>query len=82
MIETNIKLTNVVQVMLRHHLLPCQHRASPMWAYQLEDPDTVRQFFCTTHEKLWNVLFKPQESWSSEEEDTRIDTANPPTNVR
>jgi hypothetical protein len=62
MIETNIKLTNVVQVMLRRRLLPCQHRASPMWAYQPEDPDTVRQFFRTTHEKLWKVLFKPQES--------------------
>jgi hypothetical protein len=81
MIEAKIELVNVIQVMLRRRLLPCQHRASPMWAYQLEDPATVRQFFRTTHEKLWKVLFKPQKSWPAEEEDTGLDAETPPTKV-
>ena len=53
-----------------------------MWAYQPEDPDTVRQFFRTTHEKLWKVLFRPQESWPAEEGDTGLEAANLPTKVR
>jgi hypothetical protein len=81
MIEAKIELVNVIQVMLHRRLLPCQHRASPMWAHRLEDPATVSQFFRTTHEKLWKVLFKPQKSWPAEEEDTGLDAETPPTKV-
>ena len=81
MIAAKIELANVIQVLLRRCVLPCQHRASPMWAYQLEDPATVSQFFHTTHEKLWKALFKPWEKLPAEEEDTGLDAEIPATKV-
>ena len=59
MVEVKIKLTNVVQVMLRRRVLPCQHRNTPMWSYKSEDPTTMQYFFGTTHDKVWKLLFKP-----------------------
>jgi hypothetical protein len=59
MMEEGAELTNVVQVMLCHRILPFQDRASPMWAYNPEDPATVHQFFRTTHAQIWKALFKP-----------------------
>ena len=50
--ETSAKLTNVVQIILKHRLLPCQQRANPMWAYKSEDPATVQFLFGTTHDKV------------------------------
>ena len=79
MITAKVELVNVVQVMLHHCLLPCQCRASPMWAYQLEDQPTVQGFVRTTHQKLWKALFKPQKSWPAEEEDLGLSVDNPPT---
>ena len=31
--DKNIKLVNVVQVMLVHRILPCQHRACNLWEF-------------------------------------------------
>ena len=79
--ETGAKLTNVVQINLRRRLLPCEQRASPMWAYKPDDPATVQYLFGTTHDKVWNLLFKPQKEWLAEEEDIGLDTAHPPKEV-
>ena len=76
-----MELVNVFQVMLHRRILPCQCRASPMWAYHLDDEPTVSQFFRTTPEKLWKALFRPQKSWPDKEEDTGLSTVNPPTQV-
>lgn len=81
MIKAGGKLTNVVQVMLNRRLLPCQLRASPMWAYKPEDPITVQYFYGTTHENLWKVLFKPHMEWPAKAEDIGLDAANPPKEV-
>ena len=66
--ETGAKLTNVVQIVLRCRLLPCQLRASLMWAYKSDDPAIVQYLFGTTHDKVWGLLFKPQEDWPAENE--------------
>ena len=81
MLEANVELTNVVQVMLRRRLLPCQHRATPMWAHNLDDPPTMRKLYRTTKEKLWKALFKPQKDWLAKEEDTVLAVENPPLKV-
>ena len=79
--ETGAKLTNVVQIMLGRRLLPCQQRASPMWSYKPGDPASVQYLLCTTHDKVWKLLFKPQEEWPAEKEDIGLDAANPPKKV-
>ena len=76
-----MELVNVVQVMLHRRILPCQRRASPMWAYRPKDEPTMRQLFRTTPEKLWKALFKPRKSWPAKEEDSGLSTDNPPTKV-
>ena len=81
MIKAGTKLTNVVQVMLYHHLLPCQQWATPMWSYKHKDPATVLCFYGTTHDKLWKVLFKPQKAWPTKEEDIGLDGVHPPKEV-
>ena len=38
-------------------------------------------FFGTTHDKVWKLLFKPQEEWVAENEDIGLNAANPPKKV-
>ena len=82
MIKAKAELVDVVQVMLHRRILPCQRRASPMCAYQLEDEPNVRQLFRTTSEKLSKALFKPRKSCPAKEEDSGLSTDNPPSQVR
>ena len=49
----NTGLTNLIQVMLFRHVLPCQLRTSPMWEFNPEEPRTLKRFFGTTHEDIW-----------------------------
>ena len=51
LVNKNLKLVNVVQVMLIRRILPCQQRAFHLWEF---DP-------ATTHEDAWKVLFKSTE---------------------
>ena len=81
MIERGVKMPDVIQIMLGRRILPCQVRASPMWAHKSEDLETVRHFFCASHAQLWRALFEPQKDWPAEEEDIGLDAANPPREV-
>ena len=57
MIDKNIKLVNVIQVMLICQILPCQSRTCHLWEYDPAKHQTLLQFFGTTHEDIWKVLF-------------------------
>ena len=81
MIKDKIELTNVVQIMLRRRVLPCQRRDSPMWTYRLDDEPTIHRLFCTTREKLWKALFKAQENWPAKKEDQGQRADKPPSEV-
>ena len=59
---SNTGLTNVIQVMLFRRILPCQLRASPMWEFNPEEPQTLKLFFGTMHEDIWKQLFKAQKN--------------------
>jgi hypothetical protein len=74
---TGAKLVNMIQIMLKRRLLPCQERAKPMWEYEPEDPGTVHHLFGMTHNKVWGLLFKPQKEWPVEGEDIGLNAANP-----
>ena len=69
MMDKNINLVNVIQVMLVHRILPCQSRTCHLWEYDSDEHQTLQQFFETTHEDIWNVLFKANETWPKTTED-------------
>ena len=81
MIKDKIELANVVQIMLRQRILPCQCQDSPMWTYWTDDEPTIRQLFCTTWEKLWKALFKAQEKWPAKKEDQGLCADKLPSKV-
>ena len=62
MIAKDITLANVIQVMLILRVLPCQRRPLKMWEFNLEGPQTLQRFFCTTHKGIWKLLFKKQKT--------------------
>ena len=73
MLGKNVGLTNVVQIMLSHCILPCQRQASPMWEFKLEKPRMLQHFLDTTHEGICKLLFKARKStWPMETEDMGI----------
>ena len=61
MITKNIKLVNVVQVMLFRRILPCQRRAFNLWEFDAAQHQTLQELFDTTHKDVWKVLFKAAE---------------------
>ena len=67
--DKNIKLVNVVQVMLVRWILPCQRRTCHLWEFDPAKHQTFLEFFGTTHEDIWKVLFKPGKSWPNTVED-------------
>ena len=68
----NLKLVNVVQVMLIHRILPCQQRAFKLWEFDPAQHQTLSDLFDTTYEDAWKVLFKGAEAPASATEDRRF----------
>ena len=58
----NVRLTDMVQIMLFCHILPCQRWAAPMWEFKLEELRMIQHFLGTMHEGMWKLLFKVQKS--------------------
>ena len=79
--DKNVKLIDVILVMLIHWILPCQNRACHLWEFNLAKHKTLRQFFGTTHEDIWKVLFKANETWPKTTEDRGHDLAHPASSV-
>ena len=58
MVNRNIKLVDMIQVMLVRQILPCQSQTSPLWEFDPEKHQTLVRLFGTTHEDAWKLLFK------------------------
>ena len=71
MVDKDVKLVNVVQVMLVHLVLPCQHRACNLWEYDPAEHQTLRELYGSSHKDIWNVLFKSGKPWLGSTEDSR-----------
>ena len=52
MVDKNIKLDNVIQVMLIHRILPCQRGTCDLWEFDPTKHQTLLEFFGTTHEDI------------------------------
>ena len=63
MMDKNVKLVDVIQVMLVRRILPCQNRSCHLWEFDPAEHKTLQRYFRTTHEDIWKVLFKANETW-------------------
>ena len=72
LVENQLKLVNVVQVMLIRLILPCQQRAFNLWEFNPAQHQTLSRLFDTTYEDAWKVLFKGAEAPASATEDRRF----------
>lgn len=79
--DKNIKLVNVVQVMLVRRILPCQSRTCHLWEFDPAKHHTLLEFFGTMHEVIWKVLFKPNKTWPDTAEDRGHNLACPASPV-
>ena len=69
LVDMQLKLVNVVQVMLIRRILPCQQRAFNLWEFVPAQHQTLSRLFDTTYEDAWKVLFKGAEAPASATED-------------
>ena len=77
MVDKNIKLVNVILVMLVRWILPCQSRTCHLWEFDPAEHQTLQQFFGTMHEDIWKVLFKANETWPKTFEDRGYSLTHP-----
>ena len=68
-VDKDVKLVNVVQVMLVRLVLPCQHRACNLWEYDPAEHQTLRELYGSSHKDIWKVLFKSGKPWLGSAED-------------
>ena len=69
LVNKQLKLVNVVQVVLTRRILPCQQRAFNLWEFNPAQHRTLSRLFDTTYEDAWKVLFKGAEAPASSIED-------------
>ena len=69
MVDKDVKLVNVVQVMLVRLVLPCQHRTCNLWEYDPAEHQTLRELYGSSHKDIWRVLFKSGKPWPGSAED-------------
>ena len=81
MINTRIKLFNVIQVMLVRRILPCQRRTCYLWEFDPAKHQTLLELFGTTHEEIWKVLFKAGETPPPMTEDRGLSLKRQPNPV-
>ena len=56
--DKNIKLVNMIQVMLIRPILPCQRRAFNLWEFIPAEHQMLRKLYGMTHKDAWKALFK------------------------
>ena len=69
MADKDVKLVDVVQVMLVRLVLPCQRRAYNLWEFDPSEHQTLRELHDSSHEDIWKVLFKSSKSWPDSSKD-------------
>ena len=79
--DKNIKLVNVIQVMLVHRILPCQRRAVNLWEFVRTEHRTLQKLYDMTHKGAWKVLFKASEVPPPTSEDRGLHAARAPRPV-
>ena len=81
MIAKNVKLVDVIQVMLVRRILPCQRRSRPLWEFNPKKHHTLVRLFETTHEDAWKLLFKGNEKPLVTDSDRGHNASHPASEV-
>ena len=81
LVNKNLKLVNVVQVMLIRRVLPCQQWAFKLWEFDPAQHQTLSKLFDITYEDAWKVLFKGAEAPASATEDRGFSSQRPADEV-
>ena len=79
--DKNIKLVNMIQVMLVCLILPCQRRAFNLWEFIPAKHQTLRRLYGMTHKDAWKALFKASEVPPPTSEDRGLHAARPPSQM-
>ena len=82
LVDKNLKLVNVVQVMLIRRILPCQQRAFNLWEFDPAQHRTLSRLFDTTYEDVWRGLTKGAEAPTSASEDRGFSSQRPAGEVK
>ena len=53
MVTKDVKLIDIIQVMLVCRILPCQRRSRPLWEFNSKKHQTLKRLFETSHEGAW-----------------------------
>ena len=81
MIAKNVKLVDVIQVMLVRRILLCQRRSRPLWEFNPKKDQTLARLFETTHKGAWKLLFKGNEKPPATDSDRGHDFNHPASEV-
>ena len=81
MVDKNVKLVDVIQVMLVRQILLCQSRSCPLWEFNPKKHHTLKRLFETTHEGAWKLLFKGNEKLPATDSDRGHDINHPASEV-
>ena len=68
-VDKDVKLVDVVQVMLVRLVLPCQRQACTLWEFDPTEHQTLRELYDSSHKDIWKVLFKSGKSRPGPAED-------------
>ena len=79
--DKNIKLVNMIQVMLVRRILPCQRRAFNLWEFVPAEHQTLRRLYGMMHKDAWKALFKASEVPPPTSENRGLHVARPPSQV-
>ena len=82
LVNKQLKLVNVVQVMLVRRILPCQERDFNLWEFNPTQHRTLNRLFDTTYEDVWRGLTKGAEAPTSASEDRGFSSQHPASEVR
>ena len=81
MVTKDIKLIDVIQVMLIRKILPCQRRSRPLWEFNSKKHQTLKRLFETSHEGPWKLLFKGNEKPPATDSDHGYNCKHPASEV-
>ena len=81
MVDKDVKLVDVIQVLLVRRILLCQSRSRPLWKFNLKKHHTLKRLFETTHEGAWKFLFEGNEKPPATDSDHGHDINHPSSEV-
>ena len=77
LVNKQLKLVNIVQVMLVRRILPCQERDFNLWEFNPAQHRTLSRLFDMMYEDVWKGLTKGAEAPTSAFEDRGFSSQRP-----